>query len=418
MAVRRRAFRVALATSVLCALAACGESLGDDDDPTAPPRPGADGGDGGPTTESGVDGSTDGTDIDGGLDGAKCSANGTLDFDPTFSAPGIAADQGKTALSASEVLGTVGKCRDGGSGLELARTLLDGSTTPASTCFGSVGSEAVESIAATSQGWAIASVRLDGVFAARAIHVRNDGSKIADDQLAVVTGYPASYARFALEVGGSVVWGGYRYGQAANGDRGFLRVMGAFVVTELAVGERPFAAAVSDGRLYVVIVRPNAAATAQELLVKRYDVSSGSLFPDATFSSGTPPSLAAASQGNFDPIGSILVENGVVTVAAGQGTGTVLLRLANGAWTQEVTGAIVVARIARSCDGSMIVGGAFDLDGSIRQAIVRRSGNANAGALAMPDKDSPVTALLRHPNGDLYVAQNPGSTTTIRRVLP
>lgn len=409
---KRRPFSLAIACA-LAGLAACGEALGGDDDATPPPRPGADGGDGtAPNGDGRGDGPNDGA-VDGG-DGASCSANGTLDLDPTF-APTLTLEQGKTALASNDVLGTVGKCRDGGVGLELGRMFLDGGVLPAATCFGSTSPEAPQSIAPTSQGWAIASVRNSGVTFARAIHVTSEGAKLADDEISAIANYQHSYARFAVEVGSSIVWGGYRYSSTGSPERGFLKVIGSFVVNELAADELPMVAAVSGDRLYVGFVRAAAGGGAKELAVKRYDVVNGNIVVDATFSTGTPPTVTGGVF-NFDPMGSMLVENGVVTVAAGQGGGTPIFTLTNGTWTQETTSAIVVARIARSCDGSLVVGSTFTLDGSSQQGLVRRAGGANAGDLALASGE--IAALLRHPSGDLYVAQSPGSPTTVRRVRP
>src|SRR5207244_1443869 len=102
--------------------------LGGDDDTPAPARPSADGGDDGPVgNDAGEDGGGVDGSIDGSLDGASCSANGSLDLDPTFGSPTTPGDFPRAALSAGGTFGVVARCRDGGAGLELAHVAGNGS---------------------------------------------------------------------------------------------------------------------------------------------------------------------------------------------------------------------------------------------------------------------------------------------------
>lgn len=389
------------------ALAACGDLLGVDDETPAPSRP---------NDDSGADGAIDGGSTESGgeagTDAGVCTANGTFELDPAY-APVVGLATPRATLSSAGEVVVVGKCGDGGVGLEMATLTASGSVNRV-PCFGSTSTEMIASVARTSAGYVVASSRNETTFRARATHVDPSGAPILTDELAPVSGYNTSYAKFALEVSSAIVWGGAR-SQFNTPDRGFLKVMSKGLL-EFTTGEIPVSARVSASQLYVAFIRPLDGGLQHELFVRRYAIGANmSLEEDVTFLSGTHPVLNVVS-GTVDGVGAMEVDGDTVIIVAGYASSTRLFRLTGGTWSQDVVPLFSPAHLVRSCDGSLILAGSAYLDGSAstEKGLVRRVNDMTTAEQRMPAQDD-ITELLRAPTGDLFVVQAAG---TVRRVSP
>lgn len=394
---------------------ACGAIFGIDEDEPIPDRGSFDGG-GGDGDGDTADGRRDvGEDASDDADAGSCTATGAFDPDPSFVAPSIPFASAKGALDADGRFVTIGRIDcDGGTGLSMSRIEPDGGADPTvPTCFGAGSREDVVSVAPSSNGWIVATNHTSGgLFHARVARFGAGGETLASSELSGITGYASSYSTFAVEAAGQIVWGGYRYSQGGQPDRGFLTVVGggSAVVPD---DEVPASAAVSGGRLYVASVSAPSDGGTREVVVRRYDVVGKTLVLDGTFGTGGAARVvAAASAAQLDGRGSLLVEGDAVTVAAPNGGGAIsVLRFSGGSWSSHTVAGYPPAHVQRSCDGTLVVG----LTGPA--SLVALPGDGGAGVHLLP-QNVPVISLARDPEGRLYVAQGPGASVKLTRVLP
>jgi hypothetical protein len=403
---RRSVFPVLAAGS----LAACGNFIGWSEPAAEPPTRDAaaaesDGGDSYAAEDGG------GTDVGVIADASGCRADGTLEVDMSFGVETIPLAVAKTTHAASGEIVTFGRTAcDGGSGLSMHRVLLDGSIASAPPCFGSGSTENVASVWSTANGFVLASDRLAGNFRARVTRIDTNGAHLGFAEMAPASGYSSTYARFAVEAAGRIVWAGYHYSQVGNPELGFLAVMGgaAFAVP---AGELPVTAAVSGSTLYVLFAYEPTNGGTKQVVLRRFAVGN-TLTEDPAFSSAGVSRLdLATNPAQFEGIGSMIVEDEQVTIAAPNGSAISLLRFDGAAWTAEAVPALARGHLVRACDGSLI------LAASNPSAVRRLTSDGGATMLPLANPQL-ITSLVQDEAGQLYVTQVSGAQHTLVRIDP